>query len=123
MFLILLSVLVLQDEYVPPNEQGIPSVYHGRWAPSAADCIDPVMVTRIHERRIEGYEVRAYLNLAQLNLVTEPPEFYGHFSFVSHFRFWSAVVRISPNDRGITVTTIPGEDLETPPGPPLVRCA
>lgn len=77
------------------DKQPIPEVYQGVWALDAKYCADGgEAVVDIGPRIIDFYERHGYLDLAQINEGTDPPEFYGNFRWVELLHFSQGVVRL-----------------------------
>lgn len=74
----------------------VPVAYQGTWALNSSFCSDasgPAIV-RIGPRTLSFYEESGYLSLAQLNEVSDPPEFFGRFAFVHNLSFFEQTIRL-----------------------------
>jgi len=111
--LALLLVAALLQSDPPHDRQDIPDFYRGTWALSRAICKEergPAFVT-IGARTIDFYERHGYLDLAQLNHVSDTPAFYGHFRFVSLLNFSDEPLRLERNGDNLLITE---GDVDTP---------
>ncbi|HEX8585038.1 MAG TPA: hypothetical protein VF680_11575 [Allosphingosinicella sp.] len=106
-----------------PKTQDIPEEFRGTWGLSLEACRKgegPELV-RIGPRHIFFVDASGYLNLAQLNHISDPPSFHGEFSFAGELEFWRQVIRLDLTDGQLFITHLASREDE-PSATPWVKC-
>jgi hypothetical protein len=127
-FLSLMAVVTIvsplaAEEWVSPKDQPIPVAYQGRWALSLASCTesDGPAIVEIGPRTLFFYESYGFLELAQLNEIEDPPEFYGEFAFAAELEFSRKVYRLQMAGRNLLITELRNKD-DPPNRMPWFHC-
>lgn len=108
---------------VDAQRQEIPPAYQGLWVLTPATCQNALEQDKvaIEGRRISFYESDAFLELGQLNDISDPPQFHGKFNMAGELSFWEGVIRLEMDGRYLRISNIKAKDEDASPER-WVRC-